>query len=124
MSRKIVRKVRTAHGTRVARRIVCSKCGASDTLDFAPKDPSAVLCRKCAFDQHGVVDPDDPSVRMRRVTCTECKKSFEAAIDPERSDPIVCSDCRAGIVSQQRDRARGAQRLSARVVRARRPPEE
>jgi hypothetical protein len=48
-----IQKVRTPHGTRVARRITCTVCGAGDTIDFAPRDPSEVLCRKCAFAKRG-----------------------------------------------------------------------
>lgn len=119
---RVIRKVRNDHGTRVARRIVCTNCGQSDTIDFAPKDPANVLCRKCAFDRFGAIDPDDRSVRTRSVTCAQCSRSFEAVIDPRNIDAPVCPDCLAGIETKQQDRARSATRLSARVVRSRRAP--
>jgi hypothetical protein len=61
-----IQKVRTPHGTRVARRITCTVCGAGDTIDFAPRDPSEVLCRKCAFAKRGVIDPDDAACAAMR----------------------------------------------------------
>lgn len=120
---KVVRKVRNEHGTRVARRIRCASCGAEDTIDFAPKDPSQVLCRRCAFDQYGAIDPDDPSVRRRSTTCPECRRSFEAVISLRHPEPPICPDCRAGIISQQQHRTKKAVRLSAKVVRARKKPQ-
>jgi hypothetical protein len=117
---KTLAKVRTVHGTRVARRIVCSACGASDTIDFAPRDPSKVLCRRCVFEQHNVVDADDTDAKTRRADCARCGKSFEITIRPGKPAPAECPDCRAGIETKQGDRSRGALRVSKKVVRARR----
>ena len=70
-----IRKVRSEHGTRVARSIQCSACGERDTIHFAPKDPSRVLCRRCAADKLGarwhkgkvVLHPADPTLQTKEV---------------------------------------------------------
>ena len=51
-------KVRTAHGTRVARAITCVRCGARDTLHFIPRHEERALCRKCAAEELEVADAD------------------------------------------------------------------
>lgn len=120
-----IQKVRTPHGTRVARRITCTVCGAGDTIDFAPRDPSEVLCRKCAFAKRGVLDPDDAAARTLQLTCLQCKRAFERAVDPadpHDSRPPLCNDCKHGVETQQQDRAKGATRVSAKVVRSRPRP--
>ncbi len=51
-------KVRTEHGTRVARSITCVRCGADDTLHFIPRHEARALCRKCAAATLDVADTD------------------------------------------------------------------
>jgi len=117
---KTIQKVRTVHGTRVARRITCSACGKSDTIDFAPKDPNTALCRKCAFERYGVLDPDDVALRTLTTKCGVCKQQFELTIDPKRGpDPGIatCNDCKAGFETKQGDRSKSATRVSKKVVR-------
>ncbi len=119
---RAMNKVRTAHGTRVARRITCASCGKADTIDFAPKDPSRVLCRKCAFEAYGVLDPDDVSLRTHRVRCGVCRKMFDRVVDPKHTESglATCSDCRAGIETAQGDKSKTATRVSPKVVRVKR----
>src|SRR5688572_22889437 len=45
---KFVGGPRNEHGTRIARRITCSRCGKSDHVPFVPKDAKRALCRDCA----------------------------------------------------------------------------
>ena len=51
-------KVRTTHGTRVARAITCVRCGEKDTLHFIPRHDTTALCRKCAAETLEVADRD------------------------------------------------------------------
>lgn len=51
-------KVRTHHGTRVARTVRCVRCGAEDTLHFIPRHEARALCRKCAAETMAVPDRD------------------------------------------------------------------
>lgn len=115
-----VRKVRSPHGTRVARSIVCAKCGKSDTVHFAPRDAARALCRRCAADLLGIED-EDAGIRKERVlTCTECGK--EERTSYAKDAPFLCKDCARGIWSKQQDRTKSAERLDGkrRVLRVRR----
>src|SRR5689334_11496533 len=87
-------KVRSPHGTRVAMRIVCSGCGNADTIDFAPRDPKVVLCRRCAFERYGALDPDDSATRTKREKCSECGNGFDLVHSLKQAPPYVCGDCK------------------------------
>jgi CxxC-x17-CxxC domain-containing protein len=113
-------KVRTQHGTRVARRIKCSSCGGEDTVDFAPRDPKTILCRRCAFEQRGIVDPDDKALREKRQACGRCGRWFDLPYDPTGESRPICADCKAGIETKQQDRSKDATRVSRRIVKAKR----
>lgn len=118
---KTVRRVRTEHGTRVARAIVCSACGAEDRVHFAPRDAAQALCRKCAAQLLGVVDEASNTRPERTLTCSECGK--EELTTWNRDDaPFQCKDCVQGIWTKQQDRSKGAERLGegGRVLRVRR----
>ncbi len=117
-----VQKVRTKHGTRVAVRVTCTACGASDTVSFAPRDSDTVLCRKCAFERYGAVDDDEPSMALRPQPCASCHRTFELRFDPTGQSQPVCADCRAGIQFREPERTKNAVRLSSGVIRARRTP--
>src|SRR5262245_6321315 len=45
---KFVGGPRNEHGTRVARRVTCARCGTSDHVPYVPKNPANALCRNCA----------------------------------------------------------------------------
>lgn len=113
-----MRKIRTEHGTRVARSIVCRNCGAKDTIHFAPKDPAGALCRKCAAELLGLSDQDASIYPERNLTCITCG----AVEKTQRSDPTTfeCRDCRAGIFTKQGDKTKGAERVSKKVIRRKR----
>jgi hypothetical protein len=121
--RKPVRKVRTEHGTRVARAIVCASCGARDTIHFAPKDPAKVLCRRCAADLLGVDDPDTEVGSLHPFTCASCGREGMTRVRMEAGGrDFLCKDCLLGIESKQKTRATRATRLSNRVLRVRKSP--
>jgi CxxC-x17-CxxC domain-containing protein len=117
---KPVRKVRTEHGTRVARAVVCSACGKRDTIHFAPKDPAKVLCRRCAADLLGVGDPDTEVGSLHPFTCASCGRSGMTQKRIPVAQEFLCKDCLLGIESKQGTRTREATRLSSRVLRVRR----
>jgi hypothetical protein len=118
--RPSVRKVRSEHGTRVARSIKCSACGAKDTIHFAPRNPAHVLCRKCAADLLGVEDPDTNVHALHPFVCASCGRSgmTQARIDPDRD--FICKDCLAGIESRQEHKTKSATRVSNKLLRVRR----
>jgi CxxC-x17-CxxC domain-containing protein len=114
-----VRKVRSAHGTRVARRVVCASCGKTDIIDFAPRDVSTALCRDCAFQQLRFRDPDNPAHFAHTITCATCGRIAKVPFEPKDPSAVECPDCYRGIESKQENRSRRAQRLSKKVVRVR-----
>jgi ribosomal protein L34E len=114
--RRTVRKVRSPHGTRVARRIVCRLCGAEDRIDFAPKDPEQALCRKCAYEALSVDDPDRSELRGARIPCERCGAEFVQIND----EHLQCSDCHRGIETNRDHKVRRAARVSDRIVRVER----
>jgi hypothetical protein len=112
-------KVRTPHGTRVARRVVCTECGNSDVLHFVPRQKERVLCRPCAAKHLGVADPDSGIFPEHDVTCASCGKHETSR--HERLEGHLCGDCRAGIVTQQGTRALTGEVVGkGKVVRVRR----
>lgn len=108
----------------MARSIICSECKATDTLAFIPRRMERVLCRACAAQLLGVVDPEAGIYAEQVLECTECHRTEQTRYSGEA--PFVCKDCRRGIVSQQQDRTRSAERLAeGKVLRVRkRPPED
>lgn len=117
---KEVRSVRTVHGTRVARSIVCSSCGTRDTIHFAPKDPAKVLCRRCAADLLGVQDPYRSVGSSLAFVCPACGRPASTSARPKEGEVLLCKDCSSGIESKQENKAKQATRLSGRVLRVRR----
>lgn len=115
-----IQKVRNEHGTRIARRIVCIECGADDTVHFIPRDPATVRCRKCAYEQLSVHDPDDSALHQHGYNCTRCRRPF--SLDKPAKDPatVLCSDCFHGIESKQQNRTQKGKRVSADIVRVNR----
>jgi len=114
---KKVRKIRSPHGTRVSRRITCAACGAEDRVDFAPRDPAFILCRKCAFERLGVRDGDESALRSVEYRCAECAIVFRLDKDLEDPSAALCENCLRGIAIPRSHRLRTARRTSKRVVR-------
>ena len=121
---KTVQKVRSEHGTRVARAITCSSCGERDTVHFAPRDPKRVLCRKCAADLLGVDDPDTEVGSLHPFVCAQCRRSGMTAHRLTGKKPFLCKDCLLGIETRQENKTKAATRLSKKVVRVRRSSED
>jgi NMD protein affecting ribosome stability and mRNA decay len=114
-----VPKVRNAHGTRVSKRIVCSACGASDTLHFVPRREDS-LCRPCAAKQLGIADPDSGIFPERNVRCATCGRPGRTNASP-LSDHH-CEACRAATAPSADARAPTAERIDGgKVLRVRRP---
>jgi hypothetical protein len=107
----------------VARTIICSSCGARDTIHFAPRHKK-VLCRRCAADLLGVDDPDTDVRSPKPFVCAACGRAgmTQARIRPGKE--FVCSDCLHGIESQQDRKTKAATRLSSRVLRVRKRSKE
>jgi CxxC-x17-CxxC domain-containing protein len=92
------RPPRLTHGTQVAFNIVCSSCGAADTLPFVPKGNSPPLCSKCAKERFG---EDWDHGRYGRdgdheIVCVACGRHDFVAFEPEDPGAMLCSRCMRG----------------------------
>ncbi|MCC7074718.1 MAG: hypothetical protein IT383_25640 [Deltaproteobacteria bacterium] len=87
-------------GTRVARRITCSRCGAVDHVPHAPRKLERALCRACAVE---VLKTYEVGTRMpvqtRPAVCSLCKKPFALPVKVELTDEILCPDCLRGFAT-------------------------
>jgi hypothetical protein len=93
---------RNEHGTRIARRIDCSRCGAVDHVPFVPQDPSRALCRACA----GVVMKmyeEGVKIRMptKQCACNLCGVPFELPITAVDDGDPLCQMCLQGFTAWQ-----------------------
>jgi len=93
-------------------------------VHFAPRDPSTVHCRKCAYEQLSVRDPDDSDLRNWAYDCSRCGRSFELGKRSEDEKSVLCNDCFRGIESVQQDRAKRGKRVAEGVVRVARKPKK
>lgn len=85
----VIRAVRTPHGTRVMKRIVCTQCGKSDTLAFVPRDNHPMLCKECAELDLAVRDESPTKKSERTVKCRVCAKAVVAGPDDDK----ICHEC-------------------------------
>lgn len=130
---KFVGGPRNEHGTRIARRVTCARCGTSDHVPFVPKDPALALCRNCAME---VLKTYDAGVKVRMPTrmtkCNLCGIPFALPITAEDDGDPLCPSCLKGFTSWQGSidtpfEVRGdvvvEERLSGALVRKRKKPE-
>jgi CxxC-x17-CxxC domain-containing protein len=69
----------------------------------------------------GIRDPDNPAHQLFEAVCSTCGKATKVPFEPRDPTAVQCKDCYLGIETQQQDRSRGAQKISKKVVRVRRP---
>ncbi|HEY4221787.1 MAG TPA: hypothetical protein VGO62_10595 [Myxococcota bacterium] len=93
---------RNEHGTRVARRVTCSRCGSTDHIPYVPKDTSKALCRNCAVE---VLQMHEAGVKVRMPTrdavCNLCGTPFQMPIAVEDDGDPLCLSCLQGFTSWQ-----------------------
>jgi hypothetical protein len=91
---------RNEHGTRVARRVACGRCGSEDHVPYVPKDQSRALCRNCAAEvlkafEVGTKAPTE----MRDEKCNLCGVPFQIpAFVKDDGDPL-CPSCLRGFTT-------------------------
>lgn len=112
------RKVRSAFGTRVARKVVCTVCGAEDTIHFAPRTGQQALCRRCAADRLGVVDREANIGPEDRVRCERCEMYVLKPCTFE--DPLDCKVHAQALALRQSNKAQEATETRPGVLRVRR----
>lgn len=123
--RKVVREVRSPHGTRVMKSIVCSSCGKTDYINFVPKDGAPLLCGDCAERDLNVVDEVRANSTDKYSQCERCGKRYPAAPKrPPRPSPRdslkdaellipadnrpLCPECKAEVAAERRAVAKKA----------------
>jgi len=94
----IVGGERNGHGTRISRKVVCTKCQKVDYVAVSrSKKGESLFCRDCAksvmsaYEKGTKIKP-----QMEAVVCTQCSKPFEYPRFAPRDGPILCSDCHKG----------------------------
>lgn len=91
---------RNIHGTRVRRRIECSKCGAEDYVSVNPANKRlVVMCRSCAQKELGTYEMGvQPPEKTRTYECDQCKVRFElpARVFIYKGETVLCPDCIKG----------------------------
>jgi hypothetical protein len=125
---------RNEHGTRVARRVACGRCGAEDHVPYAPRDASKALCRACAAlvlraYEVGTKAPTE----TRGETCNLCGTPFRIPIHVVDDGDPLCPNCLRGFTTwsgsidtpfEERQARVIEPRKSGVVVRKRREPNE
>ena len=111
--------MRSPHGTRVHRKVTCSKCGAEDTIHFAPKPGQNPLCRRCAAELLGVTDRDASIVPESREKCDRCGLFVPKVCTFE--DPLDCREHARALAMKQSERSKtGTRSRNGNVIRTRR----
>ncbi len=91
---------RNEHGTRIARRIECSRCHKEDHVPFVPKDATKALCRDCAAQ---VLHTYEEGVKVRMPTkstvCNLCGTPFPMPISAIDDGDPLCPNCLMGFTT-------------------------
>lgn len=91
---------RNEHGTRVARRVACGRCGTEDHVPYAPRDSSKALCRSCAAlilraYEVGTRPPEE----TRAEICNLCGVPFRMPIHVVDDGDPLCPNCLRGFTT-------------------------
>jgi CxxC-x17-CxxC domain-containing protein len=91
---------RNEHGTRIARRVVCGRCGSEDHVPYAPKDSAKALCRSCAAlvlraYEVGTRAPTE----TRDETCNLCGVPFRIPLAVADDGDPLCPNCLRGFTT-------------------------
>lgn len=126
---KRVGGARNEFGTRVARRIDCSRCGRSDHIAYVPKDRAKALCRDCAVEVLRMYEVGVKArVSTRVVPCNLCGTPFDLPANVEDDGDLLCRSCLRGFTAWQgsvdvpfdeRSRAHAEPRRSGTLIRRR-----
>ena len=117
---RFVGGARNEHGTRVARRVTCTRCGNVDHVAYAPKDSTKALCRTCAMQ---VLETYESGVKVRmptrRTTCNLCGVPFDLPVAAEDDGDPLCKNCLLGFTTWQGSVDRTFEERTNTVIEAR-----
>lgn len=113
---------RNEFGTRIAKRITCSRCGNDDHVPHAPKDLSKAMCRACAAlvlraYEMGTRAPID----TRPETCNLCGSPFRIPIAVKDDGDPLCPSCLRGFTTWQGSIDTPFEERQNRVLEQRKP---
>lgn len=129
---KLVGGAKNHLGTRVSRRVTCSRCGCNDYISFVPGTPDNILCKPCARVVHLAYEAGEtPKPEFTNYDCDQCGASFElsknmlALLEEKKPGEIFCPSCALGFAGWQgkaknRNAAVSEKRASGALLRRRR----
>lgn len=103
-TRKPVGGVRNEHGTRISRRVECSRCGKTDHVPWGRRDRKGALCRACASELLNLYEVGTKKrVETRPADCNLCGVPFELPVNVEDDGDLLCPNCLRGFMAWQGD---------------------
>ncbi|MBH1989061.1 MAG: hypothetical protein I8H75_04750 [Myxococcaceae bacterium] len=88
---------RNAHGTRIARRITCDKCGQQDHITARPSRTHGTFCRACALEVLNALEVGKKAPRdLKELCCSNCQRSFTLPVHVEIKKGTLCPSCLRG----------------------------
>jgi len=101
---QVVGGERNEHGTRISRRVECSRCGKVDHVPWGKRDRKGALCRSCAAETLKAFEiGTKKKVETRPVTCNLCGKPFDLPKNVEDDGDLLCVTCLRGFFAWQGD---------------------
>jgi len=113
---------RNEFGTRIAKRITCSRCGNDDHVPHAPRDASKAMCRACAAlvlraYEVGTRAP----VETRAETCNLCGTPFRIPLSVKDDGDPLCPSSLRGFTTWQGSIDTPFEERQNRVLEQRKP---
>jgi len=128
---KSVGGARNEHGTRISRRVECTRCGKVDHVPWTKKDVKGALCRSCAADVLKLYEVGTKKrAETREVECNLCGIPFALPVTVEDDGDLLCPSCLRGFTVwqgdldvpwEERTRQRSEARPSGTLLRRRSP---
>lgn len=88
---------RNVHGTRIARRVKCDKCGQEDHITARPSRTRGTFCRACALETLNALEVGKKAPRdMKAHVCSNCKCGFALPVHVELKKDSLCPACLRG----------------------------
>lgn len=95
---RVVGVARNAFGTRLAQRVVCSKCDTVDYVAVKVNDAKSSLCRNCAEKFLSTYDKGRHIAEKKLpCSCEQCHREFLISESvASKKDQLLCLDCLRG----------------------------
>lgn len=88
---------RNVHGTRISKRVKCTKCGCEDHITSRPSKTQGAFCRACALTTLNALEVGKKAPRdMKEHACSNCKKNFSLPVHVVLKKDSLCPNCLHG----------------------------